>query len=407
MVNSELNEALESLILLRMRVLKNDPKNATLRASFREISGHLENIQQQKPVAFDDFRILTSWLSIFLDAEFGIRLSRYAELSECERKALAEHINERKHLVLQAEQCIPQLHITLKTCLAALNQSSDTKDNLGKLARLLTRVLKKHLQDDEKFRGALNALIAAMQESLESISGMLSDIGEDSPELAETQALLEQELPDDPKAAKAILQSARRSILKAGQRVSKAGHNIQQTMEKQETQMQKMSADMNRAKFEAQHDTLTGLGNRRQLADFIEILGDKTAAFLMLDIDHFKRINDRHGHDAGDDVLTALGKILSENVRSTDLAVRLGGEEFGIVLPNISPEKAFNVAETLRLAISASKIKYRKGKIPVTASIGLAMRKPNERISDWLSRSDKYLYEAKNNGRNQTKTSSG
>jgi len=405
MVNKHLKDANDAVDLLRSQILRKDPKNAALRASFREITSHLESIQQQKPVSSDDFRTLVSWLSTFLDAEFGTLISRYAELNKHDREALVTHINERKHVVMQAEQVVPQLQAALGTCLSILNKSPAAGDGLDKQARFLASLLKKHMQDDEVVRKAFNALIAAMQESFESISEMLSDMGEDSPELSETQNLLNQKLPDDPQAAKAILLSARNSILEAGKRVSSAGRSIQKVLEKQKNQMQEMSVQMNAAEFEAQHDQLTGLGNRRKLAAFIKNLSGQSTAFLMLDIDHFKKINDRYGHDAGDEILAELGNILAENIRSTDIAVRLGGEEFGAVLTNLMPEKAFDIAETLRQAVCACGLKHRKGKLSVTVSIGLAMRKPNENIAHWIMRSDKALYQAKHNGRNKTEVS--
>ncbi len=407
MVKRELHEALEALSLLRMRVLRNDPKNNELRTSFREISHHLENIQQQKPVALEEFSILASWLSMFLDADFGTKIRHYSELSSSEREALVEHINARKQMIVQAEHTVPQLQATLGKCLRALNQSPNANDDLGKQARKLARVLKKHMQDDDNLRKALNALIAAMQESLEHTVEMLSDIGEESPELSETQALLEQELPDDPVAAKELLQKARQGLIMAGKRVSQAGQAIQQAMENQKTQMQQMSEDLNRAEFDAMHDTLTGIGNRRKLAAFVSTLGDASAAFLLLDIDHFKKINDRYGHDAGDEVLVALAQRLSANVRASDLVIRLGGEEFAAVLPNVPAEHAFEISENLRQAISATHIKYSKGKLPVTISIGLATRKPGESVAHWIARADKALYGAKNNGRNRTEVSLG
>jgi len=405
MVNQALNEANNAIDLLRTQVLRNDPKNTKLRASFREITSHLESIKQQRPVAFEDFRTLASWLSTFLDAEFGILISRYAELDEKDLHALTEHINKRKHVVMQAEQIVPQLQAALGTCLTILNKTPAAGDALDKQARLLASVLKKHMKDDEALRHSLNSLISAMQESVESISETLSEIGEESPELSEMQTLLDQELPDDVEEAKTLLQNARSSILKAGQRVSNAGRNIQKVMTTQKNQMKLMSEQMNAVEFEAQHDQLTGLGNRRKLAAFIRNIGEQSAAFLMLDVDHFKKINDRYGHDAGDDILVELGKVISENIRSTDLAVRLGGEEFGAILTNITPEKSFEIAETLRQAVSATGIKYRKGKLSATVSIGLATRKPGENIAHWIKRSDKALYQAKHHGRNRTEVS--
>ncbi|MDQ6971699.1 MAG: diguanylate cyclase [Mariprofundaceae bacterium] len=407
MVSGQLHEAIESLTLLRMRVLRTDPKNNDLRSSFREISHHLESIQQQKPISSDEFRQLAIWLGQFLDADFGTRISHYEEMSEAERNALLEHIQQRREVLQQAEHAVPLLQTAIGKCLTTLNKSADKTPELDKQARLLASALKDHMHDDERLRKALNGLIAAMQKSLENITESLGDMGGELPELAETQTILEQELPDDPKEAKAMLHKARANILRAGKKVGQAGKVIHQALESQRSQVQEMSKSLNRAEHDAQHDVLTGLGNRRKLAAFVNTLGNRTATFLLVDIDYFKKVNDRYGHDSGDEVLSALAQILTENVRASDLVVRLGGEEFAAILTDVNAENSFDIAETLRRAIEACPFKCSKGKLPITVSIGLSTRKTGETVAHWIQRSDKALYQAKQNGRNRTEVSLG
>ena len=402
MVNEHLNEAIESLSLLRMHVLRRDPKNNELRASFREISHHLENIERQKPVPFNEFQRIAGWLAMFLEADAGAEIRRYNALNEAEREALNEHIGARRRMMLQAEQSVPQLEDAVGKCLSALNCASRHPGELDKQARELARALKHHMQDDEKLRKALNELIAALQKSLEDIAAMLAEVGEDSPELDAARDLLEQDLPDDPKAAKEVLLRARESILATGKRISQAGQGIRNMMAEHQSQLQELSKSLNAAEFAARHDALTGLGNRRMLASFIQNLGDRPAAFLLLDIDHFKRVNDRYGHDAGDEILVMVGQTLASGVRASDLVIRLGGEEFAVVLPGVGAEDAFEIAEGLRQAIGVASVKYRGRKIEVTASIGMALRKHGESPAHWMQQADQALYEAKNNGRNRT-----
>lgn len=402
MVSARLHEALETLTLLRMRVLHSNPTDTGLRSSFREINHHLESIRQQRPVSFDEFRHLAGWLAMFLDADSGIRLTQYDKLGEAERAALGEHINARKSLLQQAENEMPMLATTIGACLSLLGVDVDSSLHLEKQAQCLSRALADHLRDDETLHGAMQEFIEAMQHSLETISGILGEMGEEIPDLAETQSILDTELPGDPKQAQALLQKARTNILNTSRKVSRASKAISVALESQKTRMQQMSENLNRAEFEAQHDPLTGLGNRRKLGEFFKALGDAQATFMIIDVDHFKRINDRFGHDAGDEVLVALAQILGSHVRTTDLVVRLGGEEFAVVLPGVNTEHAFTIAETLRTAIEAGSIRTGKGEIRVTASIGLAARKPEEAISHWVGRGDEALYEAKGGGRNRT-----
>ena len=152
-------------------------------------------------------------------------------------------------------------------------------------------------------------------------------------------------------------------------------------------------------------DTLTGLANRRGVARaFDEALahvrdGGKYAV-LLLDVDHFKTINDELGHQTGDRVLARIAHIIAENVRGVDVASRFGGEEFLVLLRDATRELALHVAERLREAIEASGLVYADGR-PVTISIGVAYARPADGTDDVVERADRALYRAKNGGRNR------
>jgi len=156
-------------------------------------------------------------------------------------------------------------------------------------------------------------------------------------------------------------------------------------------------------------DQLTGLHNRRfmdiHLARMMEQASgrNKPLALLVLDIDHFKKVNDTYGHDAGDDVLKIFAARLKNIVRGADLLCRMGGEEFIIAMPDTSGQIATKVAERIRETIATDPFPIQKGArtIPVTVSIGLAER-GNELVFDAvLKRADKALYRAKAEGRNR------
>jgi diguanylate cyclase (GGDEF)-like protein len=133
---------------------------------------------------------------------------------------------------------------------------------------------------------------------------------------------------------------------------------------------------------------------------------DNTFSILMLDIDHFKQINDAHGHQAGDLVLKRLSMIFQEVLRNVDIAGRLGGEEFAIALPETGIEKAVEVAERLREIISSTEVSLPAGlQIHFTVSIGIAaLVDKNANIETLLYEADKALYRAKQTGRNKVCT---
>lgn len=165
---------------------------------------------------------------------------------------------------------------------------------------------------------------------------------------------------------------------------------------------------MQRLLFLSSHDQMTGLLNRAAfLADTSNRLGGKAAknvAVLMLDIDHFKSINDQYGHAAGDRVLIAFAEILKNNIRKGDAAGRLGGEEFAVFLDGCSSREAQEVASRINAVFAATPVSLDDGRaVKATVSVGLAMSALPSEISRLLAQADKALYEAKRQGRNLVK----
>jgi diguanylate cyclase (GGDEF)-like protein len=156
-------------------------------------------------------------------------------------------------------------------------------------------------------------------------------------------------------------------------------------------------------------DPLTGLANRRQFelalareVDRVARTGEP-AMVLMIDIDHFKKVNDTHGHAAGDLVLRAVALVLQDCIRPMDTVARFGGEEFAMVLPNCAPGFGQAVAERVRLQVQGRAVPVAPGKeVNVTVSIGGALAPQWVRSSAplWLERADQKLYQAKAGGRN-------
>jgi diguanylate cyclase (GGDEF)-like protein/PAS domain S-box-containing protein len=170
------------------------------------------------------------------------------------------------------------------------------------------------------------------------------------------------------------------------------------TRKRQEQELQRLATT----------DALTGLLNRRAFLQEVEQelqrfrRHGRAGTLLMLDLDHFKRVNDRYGHPVGDTVLVQVSAVLRERLRLTDRIGRLGGEEFAVLLPETEPQGALPLAQVLREAVAALRIATPMGPLGVTVSIGLAVFLPGEPdAAPLLNRADKALYQAKEQGRDR------
>ncbi|OHV61002.1 diguanylate cyclase [Mesorhizobium sp. LCM 4577] len=154
-------------------------------------------------------------------------------------------------------------------------------------------------------------------------------------------------------------------------------------------------------------DGLTGMQNRRYFDDALrEYLHefrriDRPVGLMILDLDHFKQVNDTHGHDVGDEVLRAVATCLRDMTRYHDVVARLGGEEFAVVTPNMDVELLARFAERIRKAIANLSIMSGNVRLKVTTSVGLAVWDHKESAEDFYRRADRQLYEAKKQGRNR------
>lgn len=161
---------------------------------------------------------------------------------------------------------------------------------------------------------------------------------------------------------------------------------------------------------QALHDPLTGLANRRELFRRFNLelararRSGQPLGVCLLDLDHFKRINDTHGHGVGDEVLVRVAEVLLGCLRETDALGRIGGEEFVLLLPETDDEGVARVIERCRSEIECSPITLQSGEVlPVSASIGVTIRTPGDEAdeAELLARADEMLYRAKTAGRNR------
>lgn len=167
---------------------------------------------------------------------------------------------------------------------------------------------------------------------------------------------------------------------------------------------------MKEVRAKAENDLLTGLKTRRFFEEKAKSVfvgkrhDDLPMAMILADIDHFKKVNDNFGHQAGDQVIAAFGKLFREQMRDVDFAGRIGGEEFCAILWNSNTQTARLVAENIRLCFSQTEIAGLSENQFLTASFGVAESKTGETYDQLFKRTDEALYQAKNKGRNQVCT---
>lgn len=399
-----LEQILEDMDFLRPFVLQNQENDAELRSTMRRIIQHVEHIQRSPQIDPAYHQSIAALLAQLLDAEHGILLKGHHDISlpEQEKLQLQEHVSERLNMLQVVQQDWPALQAFLSNCQDLLGETPVANTNLGQQVHKLEKNLRKHLLHDGLLRTELNQFISALQGSIGSVLSVLGDVGEDAPELKKTQSILQNDLPDDPIEAKALLQQAREGLVQAGNKLSSASQAMHDNMQQQVSQMSDLSNRLEEAEHAARKDPLTGLANRRKLAEFLTSLTEGiNISFVMIDIDFFKKINDRYGHDAGDDILSDLAKVLNSSTRSSDMVARLGGEEFCVVLPEVDLKQAGTLAANLCQAVSLHRFTSGSEHIDVTISLGVSQKKGEETSELSMKRADKALYQSKKDGRNR------
>ena len=192
--------------------------------------------------------------------------------------------------------------------------------------------------------------------------------------------------------------------------IIQSGAHLQTRMKVSSEDLKQLHKELEVSQQEARTDSLTGLTNRRGLEKRMEIerirarQNNTPFSVIMLDIDHFKSVNDHFGHLVGDSLLKGFAMILSSQVRRNDLAARYGGEEFLIILPDTNVEGAYAVAEKVRSILCKKEwtIKESGKRIgQIKASMGIAQYKLSETGAEVIKRADEALYHAKSTGRDR------
>jgi len=174
------------------------------------------------------------------------------------------------------------------------------------------------------------------------------------------------------------------------------------------SEIERLNDEVKKLRAEASTDSLTGLYNKRYFYNALLTEMDRTqrtgqpTTLVLVDLDHFKQINDRYGHVVGDKVLAHIAEILHNSLRKLDIPCRYGGEEFAVLLPSTPLLVAVQVTERLRQQISQREFASEGDRLAITASFGVDtfLAKSQETAEDFVARVDKQLYQAKHNGRN-------
>lgn len=256
--------------------------------------------------------------------------------------------------------------------------------------------------DEKRIRSLQQDLVAALM----AVQVNIDIAGSSSSQLEGTLNSQSQRLSDDldPDGIKAVV-STLKSELEAMQ---DSTQTLQAGLKENSHEIDRLREELVNAKKEAALDPATGLANRRALIERMEAhiqdsQQEDNLCFLMMDIDHFKAINDTHGHLMGDKVIRCVANVIKECVKGGDMVARYGGEEFAVVLPNTPHSGGMVVAENIRKAIEGTKLVRTSDKTPIgqiTISIGVARYSLPETCEQLIERADNLLYRSKREGRN-------
>jgi diguanylate cyclase len=204
----------------------------------------------------------------------------------------------------------------------------------------------------------------------------------------------------------ALESSNPKEILSAVGRLIESNERMQRQLHQAEARLENQAQQIEDRSIEARTDPLTQLANRRAFDDAMQTAHDefleqqRPTVVMLIDIDHFKDFNDTYGHQAGDEVLRGVGRVLVDHIPSGNLVARYGGEEFAVIFPDADIEAVEGISERARIAIGSSPFNYEGLGLGVTASAGLAQFTAGEDVASLIARADEALYASKESGRN-------
>jgi diguanylate cyclase len=251
---------------------------------------------------------------------------------------------------------------------------------------------------------SLRDMAVRLEGAVAEAIGLVQDTREDALRYGGTLAQASDRLGSEPESLNALLRRLAAETLEVSRRSEAAARNLAETARK----TQELRNELAEARRLASTDPLTGLANRRHFDEALreQLAEHRPTALLMLDLDHFKAVNDTHGHPAGDQVLCRLAEIMTECAPEGAVAARFGGEEFSLMMPYGALRDAMAVAERIRgrVAQAVVPVPQTGQRLSVTASLGVALATAGERPAQLIARADAALYEAKRGGRNRVCT---
>jgi diguanylate cyclase len=265
----------------------------------------------------------------------------------------------------------------------------------------------KYLGSDKE-RAVLEENVRTLTEELARVMQVIAQAGKGTTQFTETLSGFTTNLAKPMSVEE--LRGTVSKMVEDTRAIAAQNHKLQEQLAESSQQMTAMREDLSRVQKESLTDTLTGVGNRKHFINQVKRLVYEAEeqklplSLLMIDIDHFKKFNDTHGHLVGDQVLKLVARTLTENLKGRDIVSRYGGEEFVIILPQTRLLDANHVADALRQNVSQKKIIRRDNNQvlgTVTISIGVAQYHSGEVLSQFVRRADAGLYLAKGAGRNR------
>jgi diguanylate cyclase len=262
-------------------------------------------------------------------------------------------------------------------------------------------------QENDSVRNA----IARMEEVMSRAARDLSQAGQGAAAFGDALQSATGVLSNDGRAG--TLEQVVQGIVRATRQMEARSRELEQRLDAASNEVSQLKDEVEAMRLEATTDALTGLANRKRfdarLREESEEAKDskEPLSLLMLDLDHFKRFNDNHGHLIGDHVLRLLSEVMQQSVKGRDIAARFGGEEFAIILPATPLMHAKGLGNAIREKISKKVIVNRVTGLElgqITLSIGAAQYRPEEPMAEFIERADAALYRAKKGGRNRVIT---
>ena len=368
----------------------------------RKLIYQLDMMDEASLIVPDSARTLASWLVRICDVEHGLLVKRYPDNpNDMDSVSIDHHITTQQQLHagmgLESKVLRGVKHLAGMLGASGL-QGVPVADQIAWFAN----VLLEHLRADQEMGQQLHQLALATMESLRAVQEMLTEIGEQSPELQHVATMLSNPIPSDPVEARDYLKQVNDTLQYVQRRMIEGSQRMQHDIDDRVQSFEGVSSQLSAAQEELCSDALTGLPNRRAMIDFLTQQPSlATMSLVILDINQLQKINDLTGEAGGSRCLCELADLLLEQVRAEDMVFRVGGDEFVVVFPGLAAKEAMQAVQGLHESIHHMPALLLSGhRVKVRASFGLAERTGNEALHAWIERADAALYVAKGKGGN-------